>query len=162
MVETDVAASLRTERAVRGPVPPKVGQVTAYELVWELRNSTSDVQEARMETTLPRYVQWEANTSANSGIISYNQDTRQLVWDIGSITAGAGYPGGAISPRASMQVSLQPSLSQVGSSPALTEKISFEGVDVFTGTDLRFVADENETTLSSGVGSVASSGNVVE
>lgn len=129
-----------------GPLPPRVGIATSYTLRFQVTNSSNDLDNARVSTILPPYVTWmnQIAPSVERNKVSYNTNTRELVWEIGSVKAGLGV--GTTSPKQlSFQVKLLPSLSQVGSYPNLTGDIIFEAKDRFTDADLRY----KKTAISS-------------
>jgi hypothetical protein len=84
--------------------------------------------------TLPPYVEWEGNTYPDADI-TYNPIGGEVVWNIGDIPRGAG----AVTSTKQMafQVSITPSVTQVGSVPVLVSEGAFSGVDDFTGSTIR-------------------------
>jgi len=117
----------------RGPLPPKVGKSTTYWILASLQTGASDVQNGVVSFTLPAGVAWTGRSAVTAG-----EDLRlegdRLTWQIGAISAHAGTAFEA--PSASFEISLTPSASQVGTSPALLKNAVFTGVDAWTGIDL--------------------------
>ncbi len=114
-----------------GPVPPKAEVPTSYTIVWTLSNTFNDVTGASVSATLPPYVKWLNVFSPTNSNIVYNAENRTIVWNSGEVKAGSGFSSPA--QEVSFQISLEPSLSQVGTVPALVENIQFTGTDRFTG-----------------------------
>ncbi len=115
-----------------GAMPPAAKKETTYTLEWILTNTLNRVSAATVMTTLPTYVSWKnvvlpASEAAN---ITYNEVTRQLIWNVGDV------PAGTTSRILSMKVGITPSIQQVGSSPNLTDSMILTGKDTFTGQDL--------------------------
>jgi len=117
-----------------GPIPPRADTPTTYTVVWSASNSLNDVQNARVEAVLPSYVSWVELTSPSSERITFNPTTRQVVWAIGDIKAGTGI--GTAPREVSFQISLTPSLNQVGTSPTLVQEMRITGTDTFTNRNL--------------------------
>jgi hypothetical protein len=126
-----------------GPIPPKVNKATTYTINLKARNSLNDIKHGAVTAKLPQYVSW-MNSVSPQGAVSYNSTTREITWSIGDMQAGTGY---FRDPKeVSFQVSLLPSLSQVGSTPILLNNILLKGSDTFTGKELN-INVESVTTL---------------
>ncbi len=148
-VETSVTRNIRvasdmdfSARAVRtlgplentGPIPPKVDQETTYTIIWSLTNSYNDVRNIRAVAQLPAYVEWEGIFSPSSENISFNPITNQVIWEIDTLSAGAGFSS---SPReVAFRLAVTPSLTQVGSRPVIIQQASVQGRDSFTDSTL--------------------------
>ncbi len=117
-----------------GPLPPVVDKTTKYSIVWSVSNSSNDLKAASIRTTLPLYIEWTGITTPAAEKISYNPRTREVVWDLGSVTAGTGI--GGRERKAAFQVSFTPSLTQIEISPRIMEDPVFVGTDTFTGVVL--------------------------
>ncbi len=117
-----------------GPMPPRADAPTTYTVIWSVSNSLNDVQNARVEAVIPPYVSWVELTSPSSERITFNPTTRQVVWTIGDVKAGTGISS---APReVAFQISLTPSLNQVGTTPTLVQEMRITGADNFTGRTL--------------------------
>lgn len=117
-----------------GPVPPQVEQETLYEVSFDLRNTSSDIENAQMVTRLPQHVRWQDQFQPANEQVTYNDVTREITWEVGSLPAGTGYIS---APRIlSIQVGLFPSTTQVGESPILVETNRFMGYDTYTKTNV--------------------------
>ena len=128
-----------------GEHPPVVGIPTDMTLVWTVTNTSNSIDDGVVTTTLPSYVTWNNRTTPTSENITYNSATRQVRWDLGTVERGTGFSSPART--VSFQVSLSPSLSQVGTSPLLTEDVILEGIDRFTENTLRDINREHTTRL---------------
>jgi hypothetical protein len=76
--------------------------------------------------TLPSYVRYTGKATPG---IAYDDATRTVTWNIGSLEAAA-------AGDAAFQVAITPSASQKGTSPALTSNISAKGFDRFVQKDV--------------------------
>ena len=113
-----------------GPFPPKAESKTDYNITWSLINSSNPISEAVARASLPIYVNWVGSMTPKENI-TYNELTREVIWNIGSVRANT---GGASDREAIFTISLNPSLSQVGSTPQLMKELFLSGTDSFTGT----------------------------
>ena len=86
-----------------------------------------------VKATLPSYVKWLGIISPSTEKVSYNTTTGEVVWNVGNISPGFGEKVREVE----MQISLLPSLSQVGSSPELLSDSLLGGEDDFTGSQLQ-------------------------
>ncbi|MCK5021650.1 MAG: hypothetical protein KAR54_00170, partial [Candidatus Pacebacteria bacterium] len=113
-----------------GPIPPEIEKETNYTIVWTVVNTSNDISNAKVVASLPSYVKWAGNISPRLENISFNPIGGEITWDVGDIRAGDGVS--TIAKEVSFQVTLTPSLSQIGTAPILVDNISLEGVDDFT------------------------------
>lgn len=117
-----------------GPIPPKAGATTTYAIVWSAGNTQSDVNNARVTARLGTNVEWIAAKSFSSEDITYDATSRTVIWQMGELKEGAGFSGPAR--EVAFQVTLLPSNSQIGTTPALVSNIIFTGSEAVTGRPL--------------------------
>ena len=137
-VATDLQVEVRGVRSTgpftnTGPLPPQVDTESTYTILLSASNTVNSVASGIVRMTLPSYVRYTGKTSGG-GTITYNQTTREVVWNIGDIPSGAGS-------EAAFQVALLPSISQRGTSPVLVGGAQITGFD-------RFVQEEVTGTFS--------------
>jgi len=164
-IETDLLLTARSLYSVgkfmnSGPLPPKVDKETTYTVVLTATNTSNDVQNAKVKASLPSYVRWLGVSSPLPEDISFNQVGGEIIWDVGSITAGKGVSSSAR--EVSFQVALLPSLSQLGSEPVLVKNISIEGEDSFTDTMIEYSVRDLTTRISTDPLFSIGKGEVVE
>ncbi|MFC1757125.1 hypothetical protein ACFLZC_03150, partial [Patescibacteria group bacterium] len=118
-----------------GSLPPQVGKKTVYTIFWTVENLYNDISNSVIRATMPSYVSWVGEIDPMGENVSYNPSTGEIAWRVDNIKAGSGavLPGEEVS----FQVSFVPALNQLGSSPEILSRASFEGKDTFTGTILR-------------------------
>lgn len=143
-----------------GPLPPQVGKETTYTVVWALSNSFNDVTETTVSAFLPSYIRFLGVTNPIDAPLSYNVNNGEIIWNVGSIAAGTGALNAV--QEISFQVGLIPSLSQVYSAPILVSDTVVEGVDTFTGVNIREVKGTLTTRLDSDPRFVRGQDKVVE
>jgi hypothetical protein len=68
-----------------GPLPPQVGEETGLKVYWVLTNNLHELQDAKIEVSLPPYVNWSDKNRTSVGIISYDSANHKVVWDIGRL-----------------------------------------------------------------------------
>ncbi len=130
-----------------GPIPPKAEQKTTYTIVWTVANNGNGVSSAEIRASLPFYIRYAGTVSPPSEDISYNADSREVVWKLGGVPAGAGFSSDA--KEVAFQVELQPSVSQIGSVPKLLSETALTAIDNFTNASLRSVKNALNTRFSS-------------
>jgi hypothetical protein len=68
-----------------GPLPPKVGETSSFKVYWTMLTSIHELENARVETVLPSYVSWNGKELTTVGAISYKEETRTVLWEIGKL-----------------------------------------------------------------------------
>lgn len=117
-----------------GSIPPRAETETRYNITWTLSNSANNISGAVARTALPIYVKWVGPVGQTNEKISYNEVNHEVIWNIGSVKSNTGFDSNR---EVSFTVSLNPSLSQVGSIPQLTKETYLSGTDTFTGTIIK-------------------------
>ncbi|MFA6416108.1 MAG: hypothetical protein WCW56_01335 [Candidatus Paceibacterota bacterium] len=142
-----------------GPINPKVNESSTYTVTWSVANPYSEIKDARVTASLPVYVNWQSTISPQDEKLTYNQATRQITWDLGTLPAGLGF--GSNPREVSFQIALTPSLGQVGETPVVVTEAVLTGTDSFANTEARFsraalsTRHLNEPGKVSGVGVVS-------
>jgi hypothetical protein len=129
-----------------GPLPPQVGQETTYTVNWTVSNTINDLGNATVRTILPPSVKWLGQISPLDEKVVYNQTSGELVWNLGAVSSGVGYDSPAR--QVSFQISLLPSLSQVGKPFNLTGQTTLSSQDLFTGATITRTASPVSTELA--------------
>lgn len=127
-----------------GPFPPKAESETKYNVTWSLSNGTNTMTGAVARAAIPIYVKWVGPISTRENI-SYNESTREIIWNIGSVNANT---GASYNREATFTIALNPSISQIGSVPLLMKDLYLSGKDSFTGTDVSSKRGPINTMLS--------------
>jgi len=140
-----------------GPIPPRAEQETTYTIMWTVTNSSNDIKDANVRTTLPTYVSWLGAPSQNENI-TFNDVGGEVVWNLGEVEAGTGITKPAR--EVAFQIVLLPSVSQIRKVPPLTGDIILSGEDTFTGTLIKSISLPLTTRLSTDPNIISSSGIV--
>lgn len=129
-----------------GPIPPRADMPTTYTVVWTATNSLNTLSQTRVTAKLPPYVTWQNLSHPDLEKVSFDTQTNEVVWNIGDLRAGT---GGSLSPRqVAFQVSLLPSLTQVGSAPVLVYEARLVGTDRFTGKNIQVTSSAVTTRFT--------------
>ena len=117
-----------------GPLPPRVDQKTTYTVVWSLLNSSNDLNDGRVQATLPPNVEWlGVFTPANEAtqFVKTAGGGGEVIWEPGRVAAGTGV--GLAAREISFQIALTPNLDQVGEAARLSSAPELSATDSFTG-----------------------------
>jgi hypothetical protein len=127
-----------------GPIPPRVGQQTTYTVIWSVMNTSNNVDDAVVSSRLPSYVTWENAIDPQAEDIIYDENRGTITWNVGQVTAGTGI----ISPikQVAFQISVTPSLGQLGKSPDVLFESLFTGEDNFTNAPIERSASKLNTS----------------
>lgn len=129
-----------------GPVPPKVGQTTAYRVTWSVITTTNDVTGFAVTAILPNQVLWTGkNIGRDAGDIAFDPVSRTVTWNINKVPGGTGSRYAILT--ASFEVSVTPSADQVGSVVILSEAASATGTDDSTKQPVTATAESLTTDV---------------
>ncbi|MFA6608589.1 MAG: hypothetical protein WCT07_01625 [Candidatus Paceibacterota bacterium] len=122
-----------------GPIPPQPNNDTTY-----TAHIAVSAQNALVNTSvsfiLPVYVTWRGVTSDNANI-SYNANTRTVTWSINKIEAGK-------TVSSDIGISVRPSQSHVGQSPAITSGIVLDADEEVSKAHIRTTLSALNTFIS--------------
>lgn len=138
VLATDVALTSKVVRSSgnlenSGPIPPKVNEPTTYTIVWSVSNSFNQVGGAMVKATLPSYVKWTGLKNPSNEILSYDDSSKEIIWNIGSILPNS---NGTSVKTLYFQLELIPSTSQIGQAPIILGESIISGTDKITGTKI--------------------------
>lgn len=128
-----------------GPIPPVAEQKTYYTAVIEVANPSNKVEDSIVTMFIPNYVTYENKFVPSGENVSFDPVTRILTWNLGTINEKTGYSGNP-KRKLSFQVSIIPSISQVGLSPVLVDSIKFLGYDAHTQQDISIMQESITTS----------------
>lgn len=129
-----------------GSIPPRADKESTYTVTWILTNSTNNLKDAVVYSTLPVGIIWKAETLPVGEKVSFNPETRIVSWEVPNISAGAGF---ALSPKmVSFKVGIIPSINQIGTAPNLTSEVYSEAMDTYTENLIKITAPSVTTRFS--------------
>ena len=128
-----------------GPIPLLTGQETTFAIHWSISNVSNDITGGKVISSLPSGVRWTGQIYPANENITYNSRTNQVIWDTGTVSAGAG----VINPARSIefQVGVSPQINQIGQSVLLVNKSTFTASDTFVSRDISLDNPPKDTQL---------------
>lgn len=115
-----------------GPYPLETGQTTTLTVEWKAINNYNDIENAKMVTVLPESVTFIGKTYPEGTEITYDEDTSEVVCNIGSLPAGSGVIKDA--KICAFQISVQPELAD--EAIILLGSAQLSGIDQWTNKTL--------------------------
>ena len=135
-----------------GPVPPKANTETTYTL--KLSASTQNkLEDAKVSFRLPIYVNWK-NIYTEGKDIVYDEKLKTVTWNIKDMSTGQ-------TENADILLSVTPSQTHVGKSPAITSGIVFEGTETDSNSVIK-TSISSPTTALFEEGWNINTGNVID
>jgi len=128
-----------------GPLPPKIGQTTVYTITWDVRNFSNDLKNFEVRAAMPPNVRWVSKIFPVGEPVSFNDKSSEIVWNIGTLPAGVGIATPAKS--VAFQISLAPSVSDIGRPVTLVGISKASGIDTFTDKKVETEAEKTTTEL---------------
>jgi len=130
-----------------GPIPPEVGRITTYTIIWQAKNYYNQVKNVKVKATLPQGVGLTAKIfpEEESKNFTFDSQSREIVWDLGDLEKGRGVLNP--SPNIAFQVGLTPTLDQKGKPAILIKEARISGEDQWTEQILETTSPEIDTTL---------------
>jgi hypothetical protein len=115
-----------------GPFPPKVDSTTKFTVHWTLVNPANNMSPAKVSATLAPGIKWEnlVISGSNQPLPTYNTKTGIITWDLSLLPAGSGISLPKY--ETYFQISITPSVNQVGQTPTLLRSVKFDGTDTST------------------------------
>ncbi len=129
----------------KGPIPPKAEQETTYTIDWSLSNTISNISNAEVRATLPPSVRFIGPISPADESLTYNDATKEVVWNVGSIPRGTGIT--EANREVFFQVGFTPTFSQINTQPIIINDAVLTGHDDFANVDIKV----NRTSLNTGL-----------
>ncbi len=128
-----------------GPLPPKANINTTYaaHMVISAQNALIN---GKVSFILPAYATFTGVYGSGTNV-TYDERTRMVVWNIGTIAAGAVVAN-------DIQVSIRPSASHVGQTPNITSGVTFEADEADSKAHIRMATGSLATDLSREQGAV--------
>lgn len=145
---------LAEARRTSGPVPPRVDQVTNYDMSLLAETASNNLNNVIVTATLPQYVTFVEEVS-DRGTIAYNEVTRTVTWTVGNVEVGQPAVG-------TFNVAFRPSVAQIDKIPVLMNAPRLRAEDAFTGSVVRAEQKEVTTELSTELGFDPDNGRVME
>ncbi|KKW01848.1 MAG: hypothetical protein UY34_C0006G0008 [Parcubacteria group bacterium GW2011_GWA2_48_9] len=131
-----------------GPLPPVVGEKTTYRVYWNLSNTTNEISDVVVSTTLPETIIWTGTTSVSAGDqLLYDKKKHTVTWNVNRIPVGAGTLFAEL--EAYFDVAVNPVSADVGDILVLNETSTAKGTDSYTEEELSITNELLTTDLES-------------
>jgi hypothetical protein len=111
-----------------GPIPPQPNVDTTYSIHMAV-SAQNALQNGKVSFILPAYVTWK-NNSTDPTHITYDAKTRTVTWSLGALDAGK-------TVTTDLGLSVRPSQSHVGTSPAITSGIVLDADEAVSKAHLK-------------------------
>ncbi|MFZ3054698.1 MAG: hypothetical protein WA091_01830 [Minisyncoccales bacterium] len=120
-----------------GPYPLESGQKTYLTVEWKAINNYNDLEKVKMVTALPESITFEGKTYPDGMDITYDENTSEVVCNIGSLPAGSGVIKDA--KICAFQISVKPEIAD--EMIILLGSAQLSGVDQWTNNTLTAKTD---------------------
>lgn len=125
-----------------GPIEPKAGQESTYNIKLSLINSLNDVKDVRVTATLPSNVKWADKENHNTGDLVYDATAKKITWYISRLIKSAS------GTEATFNVSINPTESDIGRVLILVSGISLSAKDSQTGAEINKILKAITTSFN--------------
>ncbi len=130
-----------------GPLPPSVDDKTTYTITWSIKNTASPLGSGVVRAVLPLFVSWENTTSPTNEQITFDEATREVTWNTGTVQQGSGFS--APLKTVSFKVGLTPTQNELGLVPELIGESVLTIRDLYTGVDISLKRNPLLTRITS-------------
>ncbi len=144
-----------------GPLPPTVGSLTTYTVLWQLTNSWNDLDNVKVKTKLPQGVSVTGKFFPESAKFTFDSISREVLWNVGNLNAYQGFGSNETPLTLAFQVQFIPESGQKGQTPLLVDQAEVIGQDSFTSEVMDQKFDGVNTTLPDD-GTVSSGQGIVQ
>ncbi|MDA2922598.1 hypothetical protein MYX07_05035 [Patescibacteria group bacterium AH-259-L07] len=132
-----------------GPLPPEKNKETTYWIFINIKNTTNSIEDVSVVTRKPKDVIWKNQTYTTHGLLLYNENTREISWQIDELPLYVGGPYSLVEARA--EVGIEPTADSIGLFLPLTQDIVFRAKDQFTQDTISSIHQFVSTDLRGGL-----------
>ncbi|MFH0874206.1 MAG: hypothetical protein V1846_05215 [Candidatus Komeilibacteria bacterium] len=133
-----------------GSLPPRVGKVTTYVVIWSIDNGAAKYSSVTISAIVPPDVEYVKSDSIDEGTLKYDTATGRLTWQIDNF-------GDALPPlQASFEISVTPTKDQAGQVLTLMNpaSINAQGTASLQTKSSALRSSQVSSTISGDVGTV--------
>ncbi len=113
-----------------GPLPPVAGETTRYRVYWVMDKNIHELEDMRVETSLPNIAAWTDRILTEAGTLSYNETERKVIWELNKV------PHDIEKLEAWFEVDITPSELDIGRFAALLGESHFTATDADIGESI--------------------------
>ncbi|MBI4101448.1 MAG: hypothetical protein HY443_00595 [Candidatus Nealsonbacteria bacterium] len=130
-----------------GPVPPRVGEITTYTIMWQVKNYYSNVRNVKVKAVLPTEVILSGKIFPEEASLkfSFDSESREIVWVVGDLERGTGVA--ETGPNIAFQIALTPGYDIRGRVAEIIREATVSGEDSWTEALIEAKAPGINTTL---------------
>ncbi|MDD3711510.1 MAG: hypothetical protein PHP37_02860 [Patescibacteria group bacterium] len=110
-----------------GPLPPVVGEKTTFRYYWSIKNSLHELNDVKIELSLPSYVIWDDNFNISAGNLRFDNNENKVVWLINR------WPVGIDEITAEFNVGIIPTSAEYNKIIILSSGSDLSAKDIETG-----------------------------
>jgi hypothetical protein len=130
-----------------GAHPPVVGQKNTYTITWHASNRYNDIQNGRARARLPFGVSLTGKIFPEDATLTFDSNSREVVWEIGDMLAGTGVFSELPAPSVAFQIEFTPNVIHRGKAAELIGEVRITGDDLFTNQQVFSIDEAIDTTL---------------
>jgi hypothetical protein len=130
-----------------GPTPPQTGQTTTYTIVWEVNNYYNDLKNVKVKAVLPSQVRLTGKIIPEDSKLTFDSQSREIVWEIGDLGVGAGILNQA--PKVAFQIAFTPGFFPGNQPSQLVGQATITAEDSWTLAQIENTAPAIDTSLES-------------
>jgi len=131
----------------RGPIPPRVGEVTTYTIIWQVKNYYSLAKDVKVKAVLPLGVGLTGKIFPEDETtkFAFDSQSKEIVWSVGDLEKGSG----VFTPTRNIafQLSFTPNEFQRGQAPKIINTATITGEDSWTDRILKATSPAIDTSL---------------
>ena len=113
-----------------GPLPPRVGESTTYTINWQVKNYYNNVNNVKVKAILPQEVKLTGKISPQDARLTFDSESREIVWEVGNLEAGTGIFNSP--PSISFQIAFTPQEEQRNRIGQIVGEAAVSGEDDWT------------------------------
>ena len=113
-----------------GPLPFRVGEETKVWLFFRLKNTSNPIKDLVVKAILNPKITWLDIKEASNGSIFYNEETREISWQIDRLDSYQGESYSLL--EAKVEIAVKPEATDVNKVIPFTSKINYTVQDEFT------------------------------
>ncbi len=137
-----------------GPLPPKVGQSTSLKVYWSINNNLHELNDLQVRVTLPANVRWDNKNRTSYGLLNYDSQANQVVWQLGRL------PTTVYKADAEFNISVNPIESDRNKIMIILPGTNITAIDTETGVQINKTLKAKTTKLEDD--NMASSDGIIE
>lgn len=124
-----------------GPLPLRVGEKTSFKIYWTLTNNLHELNNAKVEVSLPDYIEFDNKNRTNVGTIEYDNVNRRVAWNIGRL------PTSVFRADAEFNISVVPQEDDRNKIIVLKPGAKVSAFDTVTNTEISKITDVKTSKL---------------